>query len=53
MSHADMMSAYYAAREAWEVAREAASHGYVTEQREYAEHTPPPRLAEFMTLQGH
>jgi len=53
MRHADMMSAYYAAREAWLDAQEAASNGYATEAAEFAAANPAPRLRDFMALQSH
>ena len=48
-----MMDAFYCAREAWRDQRDQASNGHATEGREFAELSPPPRLQDFMVLQGH
>lgn len=40
--------AWRCADQAWHLAREAEAIGYATEEREYAAHTPRPRLRDFM-----
>ena len=40
--------AFTCAREAWEQERELVALGYDTEEAEYAEQVPPPRLRDFM-----
>lgn len=43
-----LLSHYYAAEHAWELAAEAASLGYETERAEYAAQNPRPTLKGFM-----
>lgn len=43
-----VVEAYRAADHAWWLARESTALGYSTEMREFAEHTPRPRLRDFM-----
>ena len=40
--------AYRAAYHAWWLEREDVAIGYAAEQRDFAEHKPAPRLADFM-----
>jgi hypothetical protein len=43
---AQVMEAFYAARDQWSAAVEA--EGWETERRTYAETTPPPRLRDYL-----
>lgn len=43
-----VVEAWQAADEAWHRDRETVAIGYDTEEREYAEHHPRPRLGDFM-----
>lgn len=50
--HRQLIEAYYAARDQWELDAEAASVGYATELAEYAAHTPRPTFKRFLTEQA-
>jgi hypothetical protein len=50
-AHQVLMSDYYAAREWWELSREAASNGHTTEATEWAAEHPRPTFREFLINQ--
>jgi hypothetical protein len=45
---AQVMEAYYAAREVWLAGREAYANGYASEEKMYAEMYPRPLLKDFL-----
>lgn len=48
-----VLAAFYDARLMWELGCEAASKGYDTEAREYAERYPRPRFGDFLRAYAH
>lgn len=46
--HDHLMDIYSCAAHAWWLAMEDTTSMYATEMREYREHTPPPRLKDYM-----